>query len=290
MVGNTTNFTTVDKDQLFALVCKKMETLIDKGSNLFLGDYDGRTPLHIAACEGHLKLVKYLLSHGATVYAKDRYGDTPLCNAVRFRQKEVVKLLRKTGAHFSRDELEEAGTELCSLAASGDMEGLEIWSLAGADLNKPGYDGQSAILVAEAAGKKEMVAFLHQLKKKTVIGEFNECDEYDDDDEVNKMYCIAKGSSSSPPRQDSELTLPPPAGIFLNGGYTAALIAGTQLSRSDQHGPHSSLNERLTAPSPLPLISSLRQELSIFAKRFSQSRSVHREKLQRSHGQGDKKT
>lgn len=140
-----------------------LEALKDMGSNLCLGDYDGRTPLHIAASEGHLKLVQYLLGHGATVYAKDRYGDTPLCNAVRFRHKEVVKLLRKTGAHFSRDELEEAGTELCSLAASGDLEGLEIWSLAGANLNKPGYDGQNAIQVARAIGKTEVVAFLVQL-------------------------------------------------------------------------------------------------------------------------------
>lgn len=124
-----------------------LEALKEMGSNLCLGDYDGRTPLHVASCEGHLELVKYLLSHGATVYAKDRYGDTPLCNAVRFRHKKVVQLLRMTGAHFSRDELEEAGTELCNLAASGDLEGLEIWSLAGADLNKPGYDGHTAIQV-----------------------------------------------------------------------------------------------------------------------------------------------
>ncbi|XP_026211165.1 60 kDa lysophospholipase isoform X2 [Anabas testudineus] len=162
-----------------------LEALKEMGSNLSLGDYDGRTPLHIAASEGHLKMVQYLLRHGATVYAKDRYGDTPLCNAVRFRHKEVVKLLRKTGAHFSRDELEEAGTELCSLAASGDMEGLEIWSLAGADLNKPGYDGQTAIQVARAVGKKEAVAFLAQHvsnKHKTVFGEFNEYDDDDDDE------------------------------------------------------------------------------------------------------------
>ncbi|XP_060918484.1 60 kDa lysophospholipase isoform X2 [Labrus mixtus] len=162
-----------------------LEALNGMGSNLCLGDYDGRTPLHIAASEGHLKLVQYLLGHGASVYAKDRYSDTPLCNAVRFRHKEVVKLLRKTGAHFSRDELEEAGTELCSLAAIGDLEGLEIWSLAGANLNKPGYDGQNAIQVAQAVGKKEVVAFLVQLmsnKSKAVFDEFNECDEYDDDE------------------------------------------------------------------------------------------------------------
>ncbi|KAK9533639.1 hypothetical protein VZT92_008745 [Zoarces viviparus] len=162
------------------------EALKDMGSNLFLSDYDGRTPLHIAACEGHLKLVEYLLSHGATVYAKDRYGDTPLSNAVHFRHKEVVKLLRKTGAHFSRDELDEAGTELCSLAASGDLEGLEMWKLAGADLNKPGYDGQTALRLAHAIGKKDVVAFLVQLmgkKSKPVFGEFNEYDEYEDDDD-----------------------------------------------------------------------------------------------------------
>ncbi|XP_070836189.1 60 kDa lysophospholipase isoform X3 [Chaetodon trifascialis] len=143
-----------------------LEALREMGSNLSLGDYDGRTPLHIAACEGHLHLVQYLLSHGATVYAKDRYGDTPLCNAVRFRNKDVVQLLRKTGAHFSRDKLEEAGTELCSLAASGDMDGLEIWSLAGADLSKPGYDGQTALQVAQAVGKNEVVVFLERLMRK----------------------------------------------------------------------------------------------------------------------------
>uniref|UniRef100_A0A3B3CT71 asparaginase n=1 Tax=Oryzias melastigma TaxID=30732 RepID=A0A3B3CT71_ORYME len=129
-----------------------LEALKEMGSNLCLGDYDGRTPLHVAACEGHLKVVQYLLSHGASVYVKDRYGDTPLSNAVRFRHKDVVKLLRKTGAHFSRDQLEEAGTELCSLAASGDLDGLEIWCLAGADLNRPGYDGKTAVEVPNGGG------------------------------------------------------------------------------------------------------------------------------------------
>ncbi|XP_077394400.1 60 kDa lysophospholipase isoform X2 [Festucalex cinctus] len=160
-----------------------LETLKEMGSNLCLSDYDGRTPLHIAACEGNLEVVQYLLTIGATVYAKDRYGDTPLCNAVRFRHKDVVQLLRKTGAHFSRDELEEAGTELCSLVVSGDLEGLEIWSLAGADLNKPGYDGQTAVELANSVGKPEVATFILNNLNKKMQTEFAGLNEYDEDEE-----------------------------------------------------------------------------------------------------------
>ncbi|KAM6961253.1 60 kDa lysophospholipase [Aplochiton taeniatus] len=163
-----------------------LEAIREMGSNLSLGDYDGRTPLHIATCEGHLKVVQYLLSHGSTVYAKDRYGDTPLRNAVRFRHRDVVTLLRKTGAHFSRDELEDAGTELCSMVAHGDLEGLEIWSLAGADFSKPGYDGQTAMGLAQAMGKKDLVTRLLQLTSPKA--QFNEYDEFDDDDDDDDEY------------------------------------------------------------------------------------------------------
>ncbi|XP_077179919.1 60 kDa lysophospholipase isoform X2 [Paroedura picta] len=91
-----------------------LKALQSMGGNLSSGDYDGRTPLHVAACEGNLEVVHYLLECGATVYAKDRFGATPLMNAVKFRRLEVISLLRKTGAHFTSQELMNIGTELCS--------------------------------------------------------------------------------------------------------------------------------------------------------------------------------
>lgn len=34
------------------------------GGNLESGDYEGRTPLHIAARKGHINLIKYLIQEG----------------------------------------------------------------------------------------------------------------------------------------------------------------------------------------------------------------------------------
>eukprot|EP00613_Pedinella_sp_CCMP2098_P073753 CAMPEP_0171909578 /NCGR_PEP_ID=MMETSP0993-20121228/8842_1 /TAXON_ID=483369 /ORGANISM="non described non described, Strain CCMP2098" /LENGTH=669 /DNA_ID=CAMNT_0012542587 /DNA_START=18 /DNA_END=2027 /DNA_ORIENTATION=+ len=57
--------------------------LLDDGADPCGGDYDSRTPLHLASGEASSGLVKLLLEHGANVSAEDRWGGTPMDDALR---------------------------------------------------------------------------------------------------------------------------------------------------------------------------------------------------------------
>lgn len=50
---------------------------------------DGRSALHLAASEGQLEAVKELLSAGAKLEVEDRWGGTPLSDALRYRHLQV---------------------------------------------------------------------------------------------------------------------------------------------------------------------------------------------------------
>ncbi|KAM9090462.1 60 kDa lysophospholipase isoform 4-T4 [Megaptera novaeangliae] len=141
-----------------------LQALAELGSDLSREDFGGQTPLHSAARGGQAGVVTMLLQRGLDVNARDRDGLSPLLLAVRGRHQGVIGLLRAAGACLSPQELEDSGTELCRLASRADCEGLRAWWQAGADLKQPGYDGRSALRVAEAAGNLEVVALLQSLR------------------------------------------------------------------------------------------------------------------------------
>eukprot|EP01120_Amphizonella_sp_Union-15-10_P002138 TRINITY_DN12293_c0_g1_i1.p1 TRINITY_DN12293_c0_g1~~TRINITY_DN12293_c0_g1_i1.p1 ORF type:complete len:409 (-),score=53.57 TRINITY_DN12293_c0_g1_i1:159-1385(-) len=73
-----------------------LKKLIKMGGDVNSGDYDKRTALHLAASEGFLEAVKFLLSHGANPAAKDRWGHIPLDDAVNFGHQEIAQVLSKS--------------------------------------------------------------------------------------------------------------------------------------------------------------------------------------------------
>ena len=67
--------------------------LVARGVPVHAGDYDSRTALHLAAAEGSLDAVEYLVYHGHPLHVRDRWGATPLDEAKREQRPSVVEFL-----------------------------------------------------------------------------------------------------------------------------------------------------------------------------------------------------
>ena len=87
------------------------------------GDYDSRTPLHLAAAEGQDKAVQYLLAKGADVNFKDRWGNTALVDAVKSGHGQVVEQILSRGGSITTSM---GAVEMCNAATEGDVQYLKL--------------------------------------------------------------------------------------------------------------------------------------------------------------------
>ncbi|NJB72626.1 glutaminase [Saonia flava] len=76
-----------DMDEIFRLEAE--------GVSPNIADYDGRTPLHLAACEGQTDVVRHLVGMKVNLAPKDRWGNTPLDDAIKFKNKEIREILEQ---------------------------------------------------------------------------------------------------------------------------------------------------------------------------------------------------
>jgi len=86
-------------------------------------DYDRRTALHVASSEGHLDVVKFLVSKGAKINRSDRWGGSPLDDAHRHRHTAVASFLRSRGGRTGSTNVT---TNLIAAAAAGDIEEVKM--------------------------------------------------------------------------------------------------------------------------------------------------------------------
>jgi len=112
---------------------KAVVQMISSLKDVNVRDEKGFTPLHYAAREGHVDLVKLLMSYGADLNARNEDEWTPLHKASLHGHVEVIKLLLAGGADVN----------------AADPIGITPLYLASA------HNHTEAIAVLEAAGGKK---------------------------------------------------------------------------------------------------------------------------------------
>ncbi len=93
-------------------------------------DYDQRSALHLACCQGHLHVARLLIAAQADPHARDRFGGAPLDDAVRHGRPELQVLLRGQGAVLSGTSY---AYKMCDASERGDLDTIETLIRNGVD-------------------------------------------------------------------------------------------------------------------------------------------------------------
>ena len=102
--------------------------LIKHGAQIDSRDFEGKTPLAVAASQAHLEVVKLLLENGADVNSKDNYGRIPLLFALHKGKEnlEVIKLLIEKGSDV--ESMNNVGENLLHRAVyNGHLDILDFF-------------------------------------------------------------------------------------------------------------------------------------------------------------------
>ncbi|KAB2100486.1 hypothetical protein AG0111_0g11281 [Alternaria gaisen] len=121
----------------------------------YLQDY---TPLHLAAENGHVKIIDLLLEYGVDINLRSDRG-TALCLATKGAHKETVTMLLDKGADTNAPG--GYGSNAIQEASSRGNKGIvELLLDKGADVNAMAVEGDPALQEASVKGHKEIVELL----------------------------------------------------------------------------------------------------------------------------------
>ena len=135
----------------------QLRRLIDNKADINAGDYDSRSALHIAAADGHAKVVEFLLEQKADPNKKDRWACTPLLEAVRCGRAGLASLIRSKGGAMP----EEVGAvQLCAAASKGDLPSMRTLHECGIRSDAGDYDARCPLHLAAAEARILAVSFL----------------------------------------------------------------------------------------------------------------------------------
>ena len=118
-------------------------------------------PLHLAAGNNKLELVKYFVSKGADIDSENEYGYTALIQASVEGYTDIVKFLLDNGANV--DAADNQGyTSLMVACLEQRIECAHILIQAGANVNATTLNGATAIVLAALSKNVELCQYLIQ--------------------------------------------------------------------------------------------------------------------------------
>ena len=135
------------------------ELLLSNKANVDARDQNGRTPLHEAAASGHQLVAKLLLEHKAVVDATDHNRRTPLHSAASYGRTSVAELLLASKADVNAGQ-DGCGTPLCFAAAHSKKEMVELLLAWGGSIQGHNYYYESPLHAAAQRGSKEIAEIL----------------------------------------------------------------------------------------------------------------------------------
>lgn len=138
---------------------KAIEEYLKNGYNIF-GNYCGLKPIHIAAENNQIAVVKFLLQHGERVNSIDEEdNNTPLHYACMTGSLEMVKLLISKGADVDAENYVKE-TPLLQAVYNGNSEIVEILLKNGADVEVRTENDRTALMIAATNGNLKNVELL----------------------------------------------------------------------------------------------------------------------------------
>lgn len=72
-------------------------TILHAGLDVNTSDYDYRTGLHIAVCEGYSDIINILFQYNCNYTATDRFGRTPIEDAIKYNNNNVISIFKDKG-------------------------------------------------------------------------------------------------------------------------------------------------------------------------------------------------
>lgn len=137
---------------------KKFENEI---SHIHFMDYTKKSPLHVAAKIGNLKIVEFLLKFKSIrINLLDSKKMTALNYACLYKKTHIAKLLKTKGAVLSEDSFLRLGSHFCKLAYEDDLDTLKLYYECGANIMAGDFEQRTVAHIAAAEGNVGIIKFL----------------------------------------------------------------------------------------------------------------------------------